>query len=787
MAKLKAQKQSIFSLPPLQSEGWLFIQNVWIQAALIVLIGVGFYANTYSNEYALDDDIIIKQNTFVQKGFDGIGEILTEDAYKSFYRSMGVEQQLEGGRYRPLSIMSFAIEQGLFGECYGERYEEVRDSVLTLQKMNITSAELLQSRNKLVAEKMQLEKDIAQTTMGLAPLRHIFQIIWYALSLVVLLIFLRECIFRTNTDLAFLSVLLFAIHPIHTEVVANVKSRDEVFSLLFIALTFIQYFRYEATGKLKNLLWGSLYFLLALLSKEYAIALFPLLPLGLYLFRRAKSNVHITTMSSLAIVGAFYLAIRLGSVGTGVKVDKSTQDPLNDPYMHAKTFEKRFASKIDRLDDYLVLLVYPNPLVADYSYQHFPYSRFTSMSVWVSFLLYAGLTALFFWLLRKKHELAFALGVYLLFFALICNIFMDIGATMGERLIFHSSLGFSMILAWLIVKGAERYTASNAKYVVTGLTLLLMIPAFLLTWSRNTEWKNDYTLFTADVKKHPNSALCNGNAGAHLMNKALAEINKNEEANKIIADSAQSAQQKDSAKARIKTNEEQMKIWANVAKPYLEKAVELHPRYVNSWLNLGLCRYYLGDYENAAIAWGNAQYNFRNNPILLNYVTYFSTRAEREAALKNYPAASYWYRLAATSNPGDAKLLSDYGGSSFMALKFDEARSAFDKALEADDQATNTYGERSRIDRESVTSGKIVANVNDSLQKRWMADSSNIQTNYDYAKVLVGTEEFYPKARYLVDKALFMNPSDPLVRQLSDSLARVQQRVELRQKAAGKK
>lgn len=761
MAKIKTQKKPAFTLPPLQNQGWLFIRNIWVQAAILVAISIGFYANTIHNEYALDDDIIIKQNTFVQRGFSGIGDILTEDAYASFYRSMGADQQLEGGRYRPLSIVSFAIEQSLFGECYGERFEEVRDSVLVLQKMNIETEALMQRRNLLINEKLELEKKIAQTNLDIAPLRHAFQILWYALLLIILLVFLRECVFRTNTDIAFLAVLLFAIHPIHTEVVANVKSRDEIFSLLFIALTFIYYFRYEVNRQTKNLVLGSICFFLALLSKEYALALLPLLPLGFYLFRKAKSKIYLTVLGTMGIVIVVYAILRLSSVGTGVKIDKRNQDPLNDPYLYAKTFEKRAASKLNRLDDYLVLLVYPNPLVSDYSYQHFSYSRFNHIAVWISLLLYMGLAALFFWLLYKKHEMAFALGIYLFFFALICNLLMDIGATMGERLIFHSSLGFTMALAWLMIKGAERLGNSTGKTVLTGTIIILMIPAFLLTCPRNAEWKNDYTLFSADVIKHPNSALCNGNAGAHRMNKALAEVNNKDKT--------------------------QMKYWANAAKPYLEKAVELHPKYVNSWLNLGLCQLYLDDYENAAISWSNAQRVYRNNPILLGYLNYFTGRADQAAAAKNYAKASYWFRLAAIANPADAKLQSDYAGSSFMALKFDEAIIGFDNALRADDEAVKNYGEQSRINREIVNSGKRAAEANAEAQKKWLADSSSIQTNYDYAKMLIGTEAFYPKVRYLLNKAIAINPSDPLVRSLMDSLSQAERRLELQQKTSVKK
>ena len=111
-----------YVLPPLHGNGWLFLKDFRFQALVIILLGVLFYASTRKNTYALDDDIIMKQNMYVQKGIPGIWDIMTNDAYKSYYESMGVEQQLEGGRYRPLSVVTFAIEQQIFGETYGERY-----------------------------------------------------------------------------------------------------------------------------------------------------------------------------------------------------------------------------------------------------------------------------------------------------------------------------------------------------------------------------------------------------------------------------------------------------------------------------------------------------------------------------------------------------------------------------------------------------------------------------------------------------------------------------------------
>src|SRR5689334_4634505 len=89
------------------------------QSIFIILIGFIIYFNSFSNKYALDDDIVMRLNDYVQQGFAGIGKIMTTDSYDSFFKSMGSSGELSGGRYRPLSILTFAVEQQLFGECHG--------------------------------------------------------------------------------------------------------------------------------------------------------------------------------------------------------------------------------------------------------------------------------------------------------------------------------------------------------------------------------------------------------------------------------------------------------------------------------------------------------------------------------------------------------------------------------------------------------------------------------------------------------------------------------------------
>ena len=82
------------------------------QLILLILLALALHVNTLFNDYVLDDIVVMSQNTFVQKGFKGIPEILTTDYVKGYSSSTSV---LSGARYRPLLLISFAIEHQFFG------------------------------------------------------------------------------------------------------------------------------------------------------------------------------------------------------------------------------------------------------------------------------------------------------------------------------------------------------------------------------------------------------------------------------------------------------------------------------------------------------------------------------------------------------------------------------------------------------------------------------------------------------------------------------------------------
>ena len=210
----------------------------WWAPFILLILGFILYANSFKNQYALDDGIVIQKNEYVKRGIRGIPKILSTDAYDSFYNQMNAKQQLSGGRYRPLSVVTFAIEQELFG----------------------TKEAVVNKDNNAAEEK-------TASWVDLAFIRHFLNVAFYVLSVIVLFYFLRKFIFKENPLIAFIACLIFLIHPIHTEVVANIKSRDEILSFLFTILTFISLFRYQQSKEKKQLIFSLLFYFFALLSK----------------------------------------------------------------------------------------------------------------------------------------------------------------------------------------------------------------------------------------------------------------------------------------------------------------------------------------------------------------------------------------------------------------------------------------------------------------------------------------------------------------------------------------
>jgi protein O-mannosyl-transferase len=590
-----------------------FFDMFWVQAISLIFIGFIFYANSFKNEYALDDGIVIQKNDYVQQGIKGIPKILKTDAYDSFYRQMGAKQQLSGGRYRPLSVVTFAVEQQLFGS----------------------------------KEKVKPDTDIA-------TIRHIMNVVFYILSVVLLLYLLKMFVFKATPLVAFITCLIFLIHPIHTEVIANVKSRDEILSFLFIVLTFIFAMRYRETKNIGQLILALVMYFLALLSKEYAVTLLILLPMLFYIVNKESFDKVIIGVLPYAAIFIIYYCIRYSIVKNGATDENP--DVLNSPFMYATTPEK-WATKIEILNHYLRLLFFPHPLSSDYSYNTIPYTNFANPMVWFSIVFHLSAIAGTIYLFVKRNIIAFALAFYLLHLALVSNLFFNLGATMGERLIYHSSFGFAIIIAIAINWLANKIPMLVVKKGIVILFLcLITYSSFAIVFPRNQQWKNDVTLFINDAEIVPNSALVNGNAGKDYIDLSEKPENKSKETELV--------------KKGIQ---------------HLKEAVAIHTKYVNGYLNLGVGYYKLKQYDSAKVEWDMVKTIFPNHPLLKrNYgllaAIYFDKGMTIGAT--NPKEAITYLEKAVEISPNNADYWYNLGGACFTVKEYAKARAAWTRCRE---------------------------------------------------------------------------------------------------------
>ena len=629
-----------------------------VQAIIVALLAFVLYINTWSNEFAHDDGIVIVKNEFVQEGFAGLKGIFTEDAYASYYRQLNTVNQLSGGRYRPLSIATFAIEQQFFGAVAPEKV----DSFLS---RNISYGIRGPQERKLVSE---------------MHVRHVFNVLWYMGLAVVVLYFLRYIVLRNNPLVAFVATVLFVAHPIHTEVVANVKSRDEIMSLLFMCLTFILAFKYEEEKKPGFLAGALISYFLAFLSKEYAITMVALLPLSFMLFRdydffkSLKKSIPYFAIVAIYIFIRIKMAIHVAGLdnetsmsipdiletikSTGVNADKEV---LNNPYLFAEGHQK-LATEIGTSLNYLKLLLWPNPLSADYSYNTIPYKEFSNPQVILSILVHMAMLGgiFFFSFVKKQYKfIGFALAFYLLHLLLVNNIIFNIGATMGERLIFHSSVGFAVIIAWLLVKGTEALKpVKNAHIALGALVGVIVLLMGFKTVTRNKDWTNDKTLFFQDIKVAPNSVLVNGNVAAALVTMSDQE--------KVDS-------------TRVRLLREAIKV--------LDKATSIHPKFVAGYLNKGIAYYKLGNMDSAKICLDSVRVNYPNYPSLKTLYPllgdYYMKKGWNDyGQFGKYPEAIAEFKKGLAIDSTNAELWYNMGGALFSNKQYSEAVVAWGKALE---------------------------------------------------------------------------------------------------------
>jgi hypothetical protein len=329
---------------------------------------------------------------------------------------------------------------------------------------------------------------------GAAAWFHFTNVLWHALASVLAFALLTR-FFRPVP--ALFGALVFALHPVHVEAVANVVGRAEpIAATFFFAACLIWTARSLAPAARAVLV--ALCFALALFAKESAV----MLPAILLLIDFAAGHTERGYLrrrwpeyALLIFTFGGYLLVRLSVVGGLIptRLDPSLEI--------ATTLPQRVLTAMQAWPVAAKLLFFPRTLLADYGPRVLlPITEFTPLATLgltlVTVTVIGGIVAV----VRGARLPALALWWFPITILPVSNFLFPIGVLVAERTLYVPSFAVSILVA--LVVSQTRLLASRRGRAVLATMLLLLA---MRTLVRIPDWQSTYSILAAQVRSRPDS------------------------------------------------------------------------------------------------------------------------------------------------------------------------------------------------------------------------------------------------------------------------------------------
>jgi len=521
--------------------------------ALLLLTVVIFllYGRSITHQYAIDDDLVTQNHKVVSKGIKAIPEIFT-----SYYF---IDKKMQFG-YRPMVMVSFAIEHQFFG-----------------QNPHIS---------------------------------HFINILLYILNCFLVLLVLRKLFSDGKTFFPLMVCVLFAVHPLHTEVVASIKSRDELLSFAFSFLALWLALKYIDTKKLYLLPVICFIFVLAVFSKQTAYTFLAVIPLSVFIYSKktlGKTHLILFVVLIAGIIVASIPRFVLPPVSREIFY-------FENPLVLEGSFLNRLSMAFYIIPFYLKLFIFPHPLVFYYGYDMIPIMQIYHPLIILSFIVSLCLFIYAIFIIKKKPVLSFSILYFFISISMFLNIVEPVAGIVAERFAYFASLSFCILItyaAFLIfrIKPNALQLAKSSQNKIILTLLVLIIPYALRTFYRVGDWKNHSTLYKADIKYLENSALSNAIYAELLIDEMREEFQKKGDIKNFNTRMNLAATH---YQLSINVYKEYFSSYNNLgfiyyqfandyekAIPYLKRAVEIRPDYTEARFNLAFCLQTIGNYDEA--------------------------------------------------------------------------------------------------------------------------------------------------------------------------------------------
>ncbi|XP_004568026.3 protein O-mannosyl-transferase TMTC4 [Maylandia zebra] len=426
-----------------------------------------------------------------------------------------------------------------------------------------------------------------------------------------------------------LAAIFFAAHPVHTESVAGIVGRADLLCALFFQLSFLTYCKAFNKGSDRDdrfsLQWVVVSLLLcaaAMLCKEQGItvlgvnAAFDVLLIcnvNVYelsqrlLLRKKSFDVSelvrmglLTRLGLMGLGGLLMLYARWRIMGTGPPAFTEVDNPAS--------FAENIILRIVNYNYYYSLnawlLLCPWWLCFDWSMGCVPLIKSATdwRIVWL-LLLWCILVGLISQALcsqdsQRRRTLTLGLVLLVVPFLPASNIFFRVGFVIAERVLYLSSAGYCLLLAYSLGHCCCRW--SKYRKLLCVMVLALLCVYVVRCALRSHQWRSEQSLFTSALSVCPLNAKVHYNVGKNLADRGntTPAITYYREAVRLHPTYVHAMNNLGNI---LKEKNELVE-----AEQLLSKAVSIQPDFAAAWMNLGIVQNSLQKFEEAEKSYWNA-------------------------------------------------------------------------------------------------------------------------------------------------------------------------------------
>lgn len=322
---------------------------------------------------------------------------------------------------------------------------------------------------------------------------------------------------------AFITAILFGIHPMHVESVAWIAERKDVLYAFFFLIGLISYLQYRVKKTTRLYAFTFLWFLLSVLSKPAAVV-FPVVLILLDYWRYEQSNSRRKKWNWQKIIVPkipfFIVSLIMGIVTIYTQSHKAIAG------IDTFTFLQKFLFVCYGFVMYIIKAIIPFKLSAFYPYPNLKTAVpmvFNFMPIAAMFIIAA------IWYSRRYTKIVVLGTAFFLINIVLVLQFISVGAAiMADRYTYIPYIGIFIILGY----GFDRFMRqAKTKNTVALIAALYISILSFLTYERTKIWDNDEIIWTDAIEKYPNSIVALNNRAAYYndseqVDKALSDFNR---------------------------------------------------------------------------------------------------------------------------------------------------------------------------------------------------------------------------------------------------------------------